>query len=286
LHYHFYSNYKKYIMYKKIHTYTSKEQMLQVNAFIVEGENELVIVDTTLTMSDSKALKAKADSLNKPIAGILLTHGHPDHIAGTYNIDPEGKLPIYALPSVKKLMEETEQIKHEQWSGMFGEEWIPKWVYPNHLVNDQDKISIAGMDFRVLDIGSGGDCDANAFWLLEDDENPVAFIGDFIYNNNHTYMADGSILRWLANLEKYAPILKKYNRYYIGHGAPCDFEAIGKQQQYLLDYISEVLKATNGTAVLSEESKALFEKNMLTKYPDYGCQFMVGLAAEKVAEEL
>lgn len=44
-------------MQTKIHHYTSSEPLLQVNAFIVETTKELVIVDTTLTMSDSSALK-------------------------------------------------------------------------------------------------------------------------------------------------------------------------------------------------------------------------------------
>jgi len=272
-------------MYQKIHVYTSQEPMLKVNAFIVEGEKELVIVDTTLTQSDSKALKKMADDLEKPIAGILITHGHPDHIAGIANLTPDGKIPVYALASVKKMMEDTEQAKHQQWSGMFGAEWIPKWVYPNRTVKDQDKISLAGMDFTVVDIGSGGDCDANAFWLLDGPE-PVAFLGDFIYSDNHTYMADGSILRWLANLEKYAPLLQKYTQYFVGHGTACDFSALEKQKNYFLDYCSELLIHTNGTAVFEEASKQNFEAKMLEKYPTYGCQFMVGLAAEKVAEEL
>ncbi len=63
-------------------------------------------------MSDSQALKQKADALGKPIAGIILTHAHPDHIAGTANIAPRGEVPIYALALVKKLMEDTEQMKH------------------------------------------------------------------------------------------------------------------------------------------------------------------------------
>ena len=223
-------------MQTKIHTYTSSEPMLKVNAFIVETIKELIIVDTTLTMSDSKALKQKANSLGKPIAGIILTHGHPDHVAGTYNLAPKGELPIYALPSVKKLMEETEDAKHKQWSAMFGNEWIPKWVYPNHLVNDGDTISIAGINFIVMDLGSGGDCEANSIWLMED-ENKAAFIGDFIYHNNHTYMNDGGILRWLANLDKYSPVLKAFSNYYVGHGASCDFGAIAKQKEYFLTIV-------------------------------------------------
>ena len=272
-------------MQTKIHTYTSSEPMLKVNAFIVETIKELIIVDTTLTMSDSKALKQKADSLGKPIAGIILTHGHPDHIAGTYNLAPNGELPIYALPSVKKLMEETEDAKHKQWSAMFGNEWIPKWIYPNHLVNDGDTMSIAGINFTVMDIGSGGDCDANSIWLMED-ENKAAFIGDFIYHNNHTYMNDGGILRWLANLDKYSPVLKGFSTYYVGHGASCDFGAIAKQKKYFLTYCSNVLKATNGSGIFNDNTLKVFEQSVLAAYPDYGCQFMVGLSAERVGKEL
>ncbi len=272
-------------MKTKIHVFTSKEPMLMVNAFIVEGANDLVIVDTTLTVSDSKALKALADRLNKPIAGILLTHGHPDHIAGTFTLNPDGSIPVYATASVKRLMAATEEAKHRQWSGMFGDEWIPKWIYPNKIVGHNEVVTFGGLQFTVLDIGSGGDCDANSFWLLEG-STPAAFLGDFLYHNNHTYMADGSILRWLGNLQKYAPVLKKYDTYYIGHGGPCGYDAIGAQTAYLLDYCATLLEHTEGTATLTEASKKSFETAMLHKYPEYGCQFMVGLAAEKVAEEL
>ncbi|MHA4811294.1 Ivy family c-type lysozyme inhibitor [Flavitalea flava] len=272
-------------MRSSVHTYTSQEPMMKVNAYIVETPDELVVVDTTLTMSDSKALKQKADSIGKPISGIILTHGHPDHIAGTFNVSPKGDIPIYSLPSVKKLMEETEEAKHKQWSGLFGQEWIPKWVYPNQMVKDGDSVTIAGLHFTVMDIGSGGDCDANSIWLLED-ENKAAFIGDFIYSNNHTYMNDGSILRWLANLERYSPLLKDFSTYFVGHGPSCNFSAIAEQKEYFLTYCSNVLIATNGTGIFTDETKKAFERRMLTLFPGYGCQFMVSLSADRVGKEL
>lgn len=272
-------------MQTKIHTYTSDEPMLKVNAYIVETENQLVVVDTTLTMSDSKALKMKAGNLNKPIAGIILTHGHPDHVAGTYNISPDGDVPIYATAPVKKLMEDSEQIKHKQWSAIFGNEWIPKWVYPNTIVKNEDTITIAGLDFKVIDIGSGGDCDANSIWLLDSDVK-VAFVGDLLYKQNHSFLADGSVLRWLANLKRLEPVLKNYHTYYIGHGPECSFEDIAKQKEYFIIYCSEVLNATNGTAIFTDESKKIFEQKMYSLYPDYGCQFMVSLSADKAGQEL
>jgi hypothetical protein len=39
--------------------------MLKVNAFIIEAERHLVIAATTLTMSDSKMLKQKAEQFLK-----------------------------------------------------------------------------------------------------------------------------------------------------------------------------------------------------------------------------
>ncbi|NML23544.1 MBL fold metallo-hydrolase [Pseudoflavitalea sp. G-6-1-2] len=272
-------------MKRKIHTYTSKEPMLQVKAFIVEGNDELVIVDTTLTKSDSLALRQQADSLGKPISGIILTHGHPDHIAGAFNVKQDQDIPVFAVPAVKQLMLDTEQAKHAQWSGMFGDEWIPQWAYPTEIVHNNDQVKIGNMHFTVLDIGAGGDCDANSIWLLED-ENRAVFAGDLLYKNNHTYMNDGGILRWLSNLENLAPSLKSYESFYVGHGPVCELKDFDKQRAYFLHYCSEVLKATNGTGIFNDETRKQFEQVMLTAYPDYGCQFMVGLSADNVGKEL
>jgi hypothetical protein len=59
-------------MRTKILTYTSSELMMPVNACIAEAEKELVIVDITLAMSDSKSLKQKSYGLAKPLQVLFL----------------------------------------------------------------------------------------------------------------------------------------------------------------------------------------------------------------------
>lgn len=268
-----------------IHPYVSQEPLLRANAFIVEADHQLVVVDTTLTMSDSKALKRAIDDIGKPIAGILLTHGHPDHVAGTANIAPKGDIPIYALQSVHDLMAASEQSKHQQWSGLFKDEWIPKWVYPNRIVQDGETVAIAGLDFRAVDLGAGGDSDANGIWLLETGKS-AAFVGDFLYNEFHAYMADGSVLRWIANIERLTNLLTQYPTVYVGHGAPTDPSVLGRQKEYLVAACACALDATEGKAVFTEASKKKYEELMFAKYPGYGFQFTVAFSADSLAKEL
>ena len=75
---------------------------------------------------------------------------------------------------------------------------FPRGFIPTRLSMDGDTVTLGDIKLSVVDLGAGGDCDANSIWLLND--SPHAFLGDFIYHQNHTYMADGNILRWLANL--------------------------------------------------------------------------------------
>jgi glyoxylase-like metal-dependent hydrolase (beta-lactamase superfamily II) len=272
-------------MTPRIHTYVSTEPVVRPNAFVVEADEGLVIVDTTLTMSDSKALRRMADGLGKPIAGILLTHGHPDHVAGTTNIAPQGEVPICALQAVHDLMRASEQSKHAQWSAMFKDEWIPKWVYPNTIVGAGQQVSLAGLTFTVIDLGAGGDSDANAMWLLEDDRQ-AAFVGDFLFSDHHAYMMDGSVLRWLANLTRFEDLLGKYATLYVGHGPASDHSLIQTQQQYFKTACAALLEATDGSAVLTADSAKKYQEAMLGRYPGYGFTLTVALSAGALAKEL
>ena len=269
----------------RVHTYVSKEPMVRPNAFIVEGESELVIVDTTLTMSDSKALKQLAEGLRKPVAGILLTHGHPDHVAGTTTLAPNGEIPIYALQSVHDLMKASEQPKHAQWSALFKEEWIPRWIYPSHIVAPGQCLTLAGLSFKVVDLGAGGDSDANSMWLLEDD-HAAAFVGDFLFSKHHAYMMDGSILRWIANLDRFEDQLGRYETLYVGHGPAGDQTLIRSQRQYFKAACTALLEATDGSAVLTDDSRKRYEKSMLAMFPEHGFTLTVSFSADALAKEL
>jgi glyoxylase-like metal-dependent hydrolase (beta-lactamase superfamily II) len=51
-----------------------------VNAYLVETDNGVVAVDSLLTVTESRAMRAAPERLGKPLLAVLLTHSHPDPI--------------------------------------------------------------------------------------------------------------------------------------------------------------------------------------------------------------
>lgn len=53
------------------------------NTAVIEGENGLVIVDTTLKLEDGeKTMAMIRERTDKPVVAVIYTHHHPDHIGG------------------------------------------------------------------------------------------------------------------------------------------------------------------------------------------------------------
>ena len=95
----------------KIHTHISGDKGIFANAYLIETDHGVVAIDSTLTVSESKALRSELDSIGKPLLAIILTHPHPDHVAGVANLVTGPNVPIISLESVARIMHATEEAK-------------------------------------------------------------------------------------------------------------------------------------------------------------------------------
>ena len=54
-----------------IHRHASSPEGALVNAYLVEGESGVVAVGSTLTVSDSRALRGRLEAFGKPLLAVL-----------------------------------------------------------------------------------------------------------------------------------------------------------------------------------------------------------------------
>ncbi|MDH3205857.1 MAG: alkyl/aryl-sulfatase [Gemmatimonadota bacterium] len=70
------------------------------NAILVEGDDGVIIIDTTEGTDAAREIKAEFDRITtKPVAAVVYTHSHPDHIRGTTVFVGDGTPEIYVHDS-------------------------------------------------------------------------------------------------------------------------------------------------------------------------------------------
>jgi len=270
---------------KKVHVHKSGEAGIFANAYVVEAERSLIVIDTTLTLSEARAFGQKLRALQKPVAAVLITHAHPDHVAGLSVWLSDPGTPVYALASVDRLLRAIEGPKRVQWEPVFKDEWVSKWALPNRLVKDGETLTIDGTHFRVHELGPGGDCDANSVWIMTGDP-PAVFTGDLVFHGTHSYMADGHTTEWLRNLDFVRPLVPAGAPLYPGHGDPGDVSLLDAQASYLKFFRDAVRELSRGRTTLSDSEQSELVSQMEARVPGAKLSFMIGLSANVVAAEL
>lgn len=270
---------------QKIHQFSTDANAIFSNAYIIEGIRSLVIIDSTLAVSTSRALKEKADSIKKPVSAVLITHGHPDHYNGVIELIKGTKIPVIASSGVDKVIRDSDTDKEKQWKPVFKDEWPSKRAFPSEIIKSGEKLSVDGMTFTNHDLGPG-ESHSDSYWLLEADETKYAFIGDVVLNGVHAYLSDGHSIEWLKNIDKLKQELKSISTIYPGHGEPGDLSLLDWQKSYILKYHEVIKKLANGKPSLTDDQKNELQKEMTSYLPTDKLSFLIQLGADAVAREL
>ena len=193
--------------------------MCQTNCYFVyeEGKTDVIFVDPA-DRGDYiyEALKDKGFS----VAGILLTHGHFDHIWGVEKLKEKSGAKVYACEAEKEVCNDAGLNV----SAQVGRECsIDADVY----VKDGETIEIAGMTCKL--IATPGHTKGSCCYYFED--GGFLLSGDTLFAESvgRTDLPTGSMSILVRSIKEKLFVLPNETKVYPGHG---EATVIGYEKQY------------------------------------------------------
>lgn len=211
-------------------------RVMPVNSFLIHGPDGLVVVDGMLTVSDAALVhKAIADT-GRPLAGVVVTHPHPDHYAGLWHLVGNDDIPILATRAVDETIRRDDATKNAIVGPMMGDEWPTTRVFPNQVVDSGNEVHLGGLTLEVEELGPG-ESPHDSLWRLDP---ATVFAGDIAYSGMHAYLADGHWQAWLATLARLESDLPTDVVLHVGHGPAGGKELLTTQRRYIEAFVAAV----------------------------------------------
>jgi alkyl sulfatase BDS1-like metallo-beta-lactamase superfamily hydrolase len=228
------------------------------NSIMIEGTDGVIIVDTMESVQQAEEVSAAFRKISeKPVAAVVYTHNHTDHIFGAGVFSPEGRVPVYAHARtdelVSRLVNRMRPIIGARSMRMFGNyldreglinagigpflgigpESTLAYLPPTATFENRLAATAAGVKFELLH--APGETDDQLYVWLPDARTLLC--GDNFYRSfPNLYSIRGTPFRSLKNWYRSLDIARALAPEHLvpGHGRPVS--GAGKIQKLLTDY--------------------------------------------------
>jgi glyoxylase-like metal-dependent hydrolase (beta-lactamase superfamily II) len=240
-----------------------KEDLMWVanSSTLIYGERDAILVDTFLTIEQSRALLDWVVRIGKNLTTIYLTHGHGDHVFGVAPLlerFPNAR--AVATPAVVETMREQ---MSPAWLEGFWRKLFPGQILEHLPIADalqENELYLEGHKLVALNAGK---TDTAHSTCLHVPSVGLLVGGDAVYNGIHPYLAETnqeSRLEWISTLDQ----LETLNPQAVvaGHKIPenaDDPHIIAETRQYLRDF--------NGLNETTTSARELYDA-MLQLHPN------------------
>lgn len=247
----------------KIHSYVNP-QLIQVTSYVLELEDSLVLIDAQLTYTFTKEVVAYAQSLQKPIARVILTHAHPDHFLGAYAFN---QYPVYVLSETIEAISKMGNGARDVFVKNFGDkDAAPQILVPSNVLKE-GSTKINEVIFSVKKVK---DSEADFITLIEIPKAKVVIAGDLLYNKVHLFPGNNHLRNWKAELQKHDSSLKG-KIILPGHGHPANSDLVDAN----INYITKAIEV----AAQPSMDVAKYKDEMVKAFPDYGASILIDFGA-------
>ena len=210
-----------------------------VNTGFIVTDAGVVVIDTGPSRAYGEAMRRAITAVtDKPVALVLLTHHHPDHVLGNQAFSD---LPIAALAGTRKLLDEQGDAMAENMYRLVGD-WMrgTEVLLPSQTLEPGVR-EIGGHRLRLL--GLRGHTGADLAVL--DERTGVLFAGDLVfYQRALTTPNSPGLEAWLADIDSLEA--QPWKVLVPGHGLISQDSAPFAQMRDYLGWLDGLLKEAAG----------------------------------------
>lgn len=208
-----------------------------VNATLVVGDGEALLVDTLSTDPQARELAEAIRAVTTYPLTIVNTHHHFDHCFGNAVLAHGGR-PIWAHAEAAALLAERAERLRRQWY----EQWVPtdpvlaagiaevRVVPPNRTVRREAALTVGGRPVLLRHLGRGhtaGDL------VVQVPDADLLVAGDLVEQGAPPSFEDSYPLEWPDTLHEVLHLLGPATVVVPGHGAVVDRAFVAGQEQAL-----------------------------------------------------
>ncbi len=193
--------------------------LFQTNCYFIhrEGDLDTIVVDPG-DRAESIFMEVSRQKLN--VTGILLTHGHFDHILGVKEFKAKTSAKVYAGANEAELLKNptinaSERVRR------------PESIVPDVLFQDKEQVTIGDLSFEV--IFTPGHTKGSVCYYFR--EAGILISGDTLFEESvgRCDFPTGSESALLSSIKERLMVLPDETKVYPGHGAPT---TIGNERKY------------------------------------------------------
>jgi len=239
-----------------LRVFTSPDDQFWTNSVIVEGPDEVMLVDAQLTKTSAERVLQQVKETRKPLSLVYITHAHADHFLGLEVFKTAyPRVRILAPSVVLDRINRAYQTKIDKWKEILGS------AATSHAV------AIEPFDDSVIEFESArieilkhiqGDTDEDTMLWIPGQRTLIA--GDVVFNDMHVYTAETNSQargRWLKSLRRIREL--RPTVVIPGHskvGAPLDAStAVEFTERYLLVFEEELKRAKDPDSFINTMSE-------------------------------
>jgi len=248
----------------KLDVYNAGPGSFSVNATVVSGETEAMVIDTGFSKADALRIAAKVLDSGKELKTIFISQADPDYYFGAevlHELFPSAE--ILTTPAVKKVIEEKLEKKLSFWGPKLGLNGPIKPVIPEAY--QQDSLMLDGHKIEIR--GTTGLLAHRPYLWIPDSKAILGNVG--VFGNIHLWMADAqtqaSIDAWSAQLAEMQALDPE--TVVPGHmkaDTALTSEAILFSQTYLADFVAAKERSSNSAELIEQMSAKYGDEKSLS----------------------